>query len=155
MAALTAQPQTVTPRTVTVVRGTDWSTGLYDCSDDWGICCCAFWCFSCFMCRTASQFGECMCLPLLDPFCLGYLGSPVPCAPGSMAMRAAMRERYRIQGSICSDCAVLCCCYTCAWCQMARELKKRKQSYRVVAEQTTSITVPSAGDATALAPPPQ
>ncbi|XP_029437066.1 cornifelin-like, partial [Rhinatrema bivittatum] len=117
--------------------------------------CCAFWCFSCFMCRTASQFGECMCLPLLDPFCLGYLGSPVPCAPGSMAMRAAMRERYRIQGSICSDCAVLCCCYTCAWCQMARELKKRKQSYRVVAEQTTSITVPSAGDATALAPPPQ
>nr|XP_033779384.1 placenta-specific gene 8 protein-like [Geotrypetes seraphini] len=143
MAAVTVQPPTTISRTVTVVRGTEWSTGLCECAKDCSICCCAFWCFPCFMCRTASQFGECMCLPLLDPFCMGWLGFPVPCAPASMAMRAAMRERYRIQGSICNDCGELFCCYTCVWCQMAREMKKRRQSYQVMTEKTVSVAVPS------------
>ncbi|KAG9346601.1 hypothetical protein JZ751_006912 [Albula glossodonta] len=41
-------------------------------------------------------------------------------------MRSTMRERYNIQGTMCKDCGIVTCCYCCAWCQMARELKRRR-----------------------------
>lgn len=43
------------------------------------------------MCTTSQEFGECLCLPLLD-LCFGAL---IP--PASYSVRSAMRERYRIQ----------------------------------------------------------
>ncbi|XP_026791731.1 cornifelin [Pangasianodon hypophthalmus] len=98
-----------------------WSSGLCDCCEDMSICCFGFWCPWCLMCTTSQEFGECLCLPLLD-LCFGAL---IP--PAAYAVRSAMRERYRIQGTMCDDCCVVTCCGVCSWCQMARELKFRRQ----------------------------
>ncbi|XP_073479372.1 cornifelin homolog [Aquarana catesbeiana] len=138
-----AQPMSVSQSmTMTnVMQPNAWASGICDCCEDMGVCCCAFWCFPCFQCKTVSDFGECLCLPLLDPGCLAYTGSSMVCPPISMAMRAAVRERYRIPGSICDDCCMLYWCFTCSWCQMAREIKKRKNPVNFVTAQTTSVSV--------------
>ncbi|KAM9312398.1 cornifelin homolog [Gastrophryne carolinensis] len=142
MQPVAVQPTAVQHTTLTVVQPNGWSSGICDCCDDMGICCCAFWCFPCFECRTVSDFGECLCLPLLEMSCAGYAGCSPYCPPVSMAMRAAVRERYRIQGTICDDCCLVCCCLSCTWCQMAREIKKRKQPVSFMTAQTTMVTVP-------------
>ncbi|KAB5579193.1 hypothetical protein PHYPO_G00192280 [Pangasianodon hypophthalmus] len=114
------------PSPVVVVNTThsnQWSSGICDCCDNLADCCFAFWCFPCFACNTASNFGECLCLPMLD-----Y--GPIP--PITLAMRASMRERYGIQGSICNDCIYSFFCLPCVWCQMSREMRARKQSVTVI-----------------------
>lgn len=94
-----------------------WSTGLFDCTDDMGGCLCAMCCLPIFACKTAGEVGVCPCLPLLD--CLSCL------PPASLALRAAVRERYGIQGSVWSDCLYGWCCYPLSWCQISREIKRR------------------------------
>uniref|UniRef100_A0A3B4DT33 Plac8 onzin related protein 2 n=1 Tax=Pygocentrus nattereri TaxID=42514 RepID=A0A3B4DT33_PYGNA len=83
--------------------------------------CLGFWCPYCLMCNTSERFGECFCLPLVET-CFGALVPPL-----TFAMRSSMRERYRIQGTMCDDCCVSTCCSLCVWCQIARELKHRQQ----------------------------
>uniref|UniRef100_A0A672LNN1 Uncharacterized protein n=1 Tax=Sinocyclocheilus grahami TaxID=75366 RepID=A0A672LNN1_SINGR len=63
-----------------------WSTGLCECWGDMDDCCCAFWCLPLFVFKTNRRAGGCPSLPLLD--CVGC-GTPA-----SLAMRAAVRERY-------------------------------------------------------------
>uniref|UniRef100_A0A3P8Z4E7 Uncharacterized protein n=1 Tax=Esox lucius TaxID=8010 RepID=A0A3P8Z4E7_ESOLU len=99
---------------------TTWSSGICDCCEDIQICCFGFWCPCCLLCQISSDFGECFCLGLLDMFS--------GCIPStSLALRSTMRERFRIQGSMCSDCAVVTFCTLCSWCQMAREMKVRRR----------------------------
>ncbi|XP_068129939.1 cornifelin homolog isoform X2 [Hyperolius riggenbachi] len=140
MEAIVSQPGMVTTQTVTISQGNRWTTDLCDCCDDCGICCCALWCFPCMQCNTASEFGECFCLPLMDPTMMGYVGCSGVCPPITMAMRAGVRERYKIQGSICDDCVRSCCCYTCTWCQLAREIRRRGNWSQVTTAQTTVLT---------------
>ncbi|KAK7909505.1 hypothetical protein WMY93_014189 [Mugilogobius chulae] len=96
----------------------EWSTGLCECYKDMGDCCCALCCLPLFTCRVTHALGVCPCLPLLD--CM----SCVP--PASLAMRASVRERYGIKGSVWSDCVLGCCCYPLSWLQISRELKRRE-----------------------------
>ncbi|XP_075061084.1 cornifelin homolog [Mixophyes fleayi] len=140
MHTVSVQPVAVS-QTVTVshLNVNDWSSRMCDCCEDMGICCFALWCFPCFQCSTVSDHGECLCLPLLD---LGWTGYSCSCPAVSMAMRASVRERYKIPGSICNDCCVTCWCLSCSWCQMAREIKKRKQPVSIVTAHTTSTAVP-------------
>ncbi|XP_053319161.1 cornifelin homolog [Spea bombifrons] len=140
MTTISTQPGVVTTQVMSVEPGSRWTTDMCDCCDDCGICCCALWCFPCMMCNTVSEFGECMCLPLMDPFCMGYLGCSSLCPPITLAMRAAVRERYKIKGSICDDSVRSCCCYSCSWCQMAREIKRRGNYSVVTTAQTTIVT---------------
>uniref|UniRef100_A0AAQ4PWT6 PLAC8 like 1 n=1 Tax=Gasterosteus aculeatus aculeatus TaxID=481459 RepID=A0AAQ4PWT6_GASAC len=83
--------------------------------------CFALCCLPVFTCKVTSAVGSCPCLPLLD--CIGC----VP--PASLAMRASVRERYGIPGSVWSDCLYGCCCYPLSWLQISRELKRRAASH--------------------------
>ncbi|XP_042615696.1 cornifelin homolog [Cyprinus carpio] len=103
-----------------------WSSGVCDCCEDMGVCCCGFWCPYCLMCRTSEEFGECLCLPLLE-MCFGRIIPPV-----TLSMRSSMRERFHIKGSIQDDCCVVTFCTMCVWCQMARELKARRHSLVII-----------------------
>ncbi|XP_075999856.1 plac8 onzin related protein 6 [Genypterus blacodes] len=97
-----------------------WTSGIFNCCDDMGTCCFGFWCPCCQACQLSSDFGECMCMPMVDMVSCGM----VPAY--ALALRSSMRERYHLQGSIFDDCCIVTFCGSCAWCQMARELKRRK-----------------------------
>uniref|UniRef100_A0A3Q4HRY9 Cornifelin-like n=1 Tax=Neolamprologus brichardi TaxID=32507 RepID=A0A3Q4HRY9_NEOBR len=121
---------------------TDWDSGLLDCFEDASTCCYGFWCGPCLACTVAGRFGENNCLPLCDicSFVASrFFGLPIFPHPAVLSVRAAMRNRYGIKGSLCKDIAISCCCCTCAWCQMHRELKHRKQAPTVVNIQNNNI----------------
>ncbi|XP_035998504.1 cornifelin homolog A [Fundulus heteroclitus] len=107
------------PQSVIVQNSQEWGSGLFDCFDDLGTCCFAYWCFPCFACMTSRDFGEHLCLPMLD-----WFGGCVP--PITLSLRVLMRHRYGIKGSIPMDCVLSSFCFICAWCQMSREIQMRK-----------------------------
>ncbi|XP_076144703.1 cornifelin homolog B-like [Alosa pseudoharengus] len=109
------------PRVYEKTLSRDWSTGVFQCCEDIESCCCGFWCYWCFTCQTADEFGELSCLPLVD-ICLGGCVKPV-----TMSVRAVMRRRYGIQGTLCNDCVCSVFCSPCVWCQMYREMKRNVQ----------------------------
>ncbi|XP_067859042.1 placenta-specific gene 8 protein-like [Heptranchias perlo] len=86
----------------------DWSTGLFSCCDDVGICCCGLFCTICLGCQIAGDMNEC-------------------CLCGTnMAMRTLVRTKYNISGSLCGDFFANICCLPCSVCQMKREINNRK-----------------------------
>ncbi|KAM6907008.1 cornifelin homolog B-like [Xenentodon cancila] len=97
----------------------EWGSGTFACLDDVPQCCFACWCCPCFACKTSKDYGEPLCLPLLEIF--GWCIPPI-----TMSMRVSMRERYGIKGTMCMDCACATFCTSCTWCQMSREIKRRK-----------------------------
>ncbi|XP_074837348.1 cornifelin [Carettochelys insculpta] len=89
-----------------------WHSGLCDCCADMGICLCGTFVPCVLACQVAQDFGESCCLA---------------CLPGALlGLRTGLRERHRIQGSVCDDWLVMSCCGPCGLCQMARELTLRK-----------------------------
>ncbi|XP_058638170.1 placenta-specific gene 8 protein-like [Onychostoma macrolepis] len=119
---------------VIAVSSNQWSTGICGCFDDCNVCCFGIWCPFCFICSTASDFGEFFCLPLIDN-----------CActpPVSMALRASVRNRYGIQGGLASDCMYVTFCNICSWCQIARELKRRHTVHMVLNAQPAVLAIP-------------
>uniref|UniRef100_A0A3Q0RNF7 Plac8 onzin related protein 2 n=1 Tax=Amphilophus citrinellus TaxID=61819 RepID=A0A3Q0RNF7_AMPCI len=96
----------------------DWASGICDCCEDTKQCCFACWCCPCFACKTTKEFGQCLCLPVLDVFgCI---------RPITMSIRVSIRQRYGIKGNLCIDCLCSTFCVPCVWCQMATEMKKQK-----------------------------
>lgn len=53
--------------------------------------CFGFWCCPCHACIHTREYGQCLCLPLLDIFGI------IP--PVTMSMRVSMRQRYGIKVS--------------------------------------------------------
>ncbi|XP_056156456.1 cornifelin homolog [Lampris incognitus] len=125
--------------TMIAVHSNQWSTGICGCCDDVKVCCFAYWCFPCFACVTTSEFGECFCLPLMDVMWspLQIAGIPSCTSPVSMSMRAAVRNRYGIQGDMVGDCVYTTFCNICSWCQIAREIKRRSQTLTIINAQPT------------------
>ncbi|KAM9335597.1 placenta-specific gene 8 protein-like [Symphorus nematophorus] len=124
------------PYTMTTVSN-QWTSGICDCIDDLPQCCFAYWCFPCFACNTTSEFGECFCLPLMDSLCnatqMMFIPTCVP--PVAMSMRVAVRNRYGIQGDMTGDCVHATMCNICSWCQVAREIKRRRQTHTIITAQ--------------------
>ncbi|XP_075457153.1 PLAC8-like protein 1 [Ascaphus truei] len=97
--------------TTIVQTGGDWSTGLFSAFSDKTVCACGLFLLPCLECHLTRIYGECPCFPLL---------------PGSLlALRVGIRERHKIQGTMCEDWLAVYCCWPFAVCQMARELKRR------------------------------
>ncbi|KAM9455818.1 cornifelin homolog B-like [Clarias gariepinus] len=118
-----------------VARVTAWSSGLFHCCQDRKSCCFAFWCLPCFACSTSSEFGESLCLPLVDllgPALVAATGVGICVPPVTLSMRVAIRYKYSIPGSLCEDILISCFCCGCSWCQMNREIKHRKRTAAVI-----------------------
>ncbi|KAJ8389282.1 hypothetical protein AAFF_G00121470 [Aldrovandia affinis] len=113
---------------VVATDSNQWSSGICDCTKD-KECCFAFWCFPCLVCKTSRDYGECLCLPLLDSFGL------IP--PIALSMRVSMRQRYGITGTILNDCLYTFLCLSCSWCQMSREMKTRLQPITLLNAKAT------------------
>ncbi|XP_014056035.1 cornifelin [Salmo salar] len=95
----------------TNVQTGKWSTGLCSCCSDILVCALGFICPLALGCYTANKYGENACLA---------------CVPGGMtAMRTHMRLTYGIQGTICNDALMTCCCGFFEMCRMAREIRIR------------------------------
>ncbi|XP_038076323.1 placenta-specific gene 8 protein-like [Patiria miniata] len=133
-AALHMQPAPMTtlvttqPTTTTIImtqtdflhpRGIprDWSTPLCGCFEDMIGCLCAFFCFPCYECHVSSKMGENCCMP----FCVPH---------ATLVMRAHVRGRHNIQGSLINDCCTTAFCSYCALAQVSREIDNM-QSGRV------------------------
>ncbi|KAM9499546.1 cornifelin homolog B-like [Salvelinus alpinus] len=69
-----------------------WSSGICDCTDDMADCCFGLWCCPCHACIHTREYGQCLCLPLLDIFGI------IP--PVTMSMRVSMRQRYGIKAGL-------------------------------------------------------
>ncbi|XP_067253260.1 placenta-specific gene 8 protein-like [Chanodichthys erythropterus] len=99
---VTSQPAAFEPQ--------DFHTDLMGCCEDVSVCCCGLFCLPCLGCSIASDMNEC---------CLCGLGMPI---------RSVYRTKYNIQGSMCNDWLVSYCCFTCAACQLKRDLNIRKSN---------------------------
>ncbi|KAK2835254.1 hypothetical protein Q5P01_015738 [Channa striata] len=119
-----------------------WNTELCDCCDDASTCCYGFWCLPCLACTVSKEFGENTCLPLCDmlsPAVCTACGIPLFAPPAGLSLRAAMRNRYGIKGSLCKDIVISCFCEWCNWCQMHREFKHRKNNPTAINMQPQQV----------------
>ncbi|GMH40500.1 hypothetical protein BSKO_08404 [Bryopsis sp. KO-2023] len=96
-----------------------WSTSLYGCFDDCGICLYGYCCLPCLYgdnVAKATGGGSC------GPCCL------YTCCPGFACIfaggkRTEIRNKYNLPEEPCSDCCVHFWCSPCGVCQEARQLK--------------------------------
>ncbi|XP_055872287.1 placenta-specific gene 8 protein-like [Biomphalaria glabrata] len=101
-----------------------WSSNLCGCCSDFSSCMLALCCPCCLQCCIAQDMGE----SCGSAFC--YVCCSVPSLFG---LRANMRGKENIQGSLCDDFCLTagCCvlwCYCCALAQLAREVKTVKNA---------------------------
>ncbi|XP_059573940.1 cornifelin homolog [Alligator mississippiensis] len=97
---------------VGALPGGAWSSELCDCCSDVGTCLCGALVPCILASRVSERFGQ-TCL--------------LPCLPGALvALRTGIRERYRIEGSVCDDWLVMVCCLPCGLCQLSREQDARQ-----------------------------
>ncbi|KAJ0065525.1 hypothetical protein NL108_012777 [Boleophthalmus pectinirostris] len=130
----------VWPQSSTEEEG-EWSTSLMDCFEDAASCCYGFWCCPCLSCTVSGRLQHPYCLPLCD--CVSSL-CPVPLLvpPAGLALRVAMRSKYKIKGTLFNDMVVACCCSWCSWCQMHRELKHRMKPRQIINVQNVVSVQP-------------
>ncbi|XP_078473988.1 uncharacterized protein LOC144735459 [Lampetra planeri] len=102
------------PTAVTLMSMPVWSSGLFSCYQDLYSCLLGCLCPCALIGGLASKMGE-----------SSMLGCPCWMQVAANAMRASIRERYRISGSLCNDLLTLHCCLPCAACQMHREVSVR------------------------------
>ncbi|BFZ11004.1 hypothetical protein BsWGS_14043 [Bradybaena similaris] len=96
----------------------NWSSKLCDCGKEWSICCCGVFCLCCLESQVVNDMDESCMVPY--------------CVPGWLiVLRTKMRTQENITGSVINDCCDVICCYRCALCQLAYEIKVVNQ--RVVA----------------------
>ncbi|KAK7498745.1 hypothetical protein BaRGS_00010122 [Batillaria attramentaria] len=95
----------------------DWSSGMCSCCDDMGSCLLGTFCPCILASQVAGDMDESICVPC--------------CVPGWLiVLRTKLRADNNITGTVMDDCCKVCCCGNCVLCQMARELKFIRMSYR-------------------------
>uniref|UniRef100_A0A0A9C621 Uncharacterized protein n=1 Tax=Arundo donax TaxID=35708 RepID=A0A0A9C621_ARUDO len=128
--AKTNEPAGVAPVTGIPVGGpgaaNQWSSGLFDCFDDCGLCCLTWWC----PCITFGRIAEIVDRGATSCGTSGALYALLMYLTGcqwiySCTYRAKMRAQFNLPDSPCCDCCVHFCCEACALCQQYKELKAR------------------------------
>jgi len=111
-----------------------WSSSLFSCCDDIGICFYGWCCPWCSLASTMTKYDN-------SNWCFNC------CTKNVCLSQSIIREgKYNIDGDCCTDILVPCCCMTCVICRLAREVKARGSI-----NETRSIMQV----AQAPAPPPQ
>lgn len=87
----------------------------------------ACFCYPCYQCYVTCQLHE-------EALCL-IAGSPYTW----MAVRAHIRGKFNIQGSICGDCMISHLCPCCVLCQVRNEWESRHRNVGVVIQQQAPI----------------
>ncbi|KAJ1292847.1 hypothetical protein BS78_01G021500 [Paspalum vaginatum] len=121
-----AAPAPATGIPVPVGGGSQWSSGLFDCFDDCGLCCLTCWC----PCVTFGRVAEIVDRGATSCGTGGALYALLAYLTGcqwiySCTYRAKMRAQFGLPDVPCCDCLVHFCCEPCALCQQYRELKAR------------------------------
>ncbi|XP_006651982.1 cell number regulator 10-like [Oryza brachyantha] len=105
---------------------TPWSTGLFDCCDDCGVCCLTMVCPCITIGRVAEivERGERTCCAAGVLYVLlGFVSSCLCQCAYSCSYRGKMRAEFGLLDEPCDDCCVHLFCEPCALCQEYRELK--------------------------------
>ncbi|KAL5210904.1 hypothetical protein ABZP36_006527 [Zizania latifolia] len=113
------------PTGVPVVGSAEWSSGLFDCCDDCGLCCMTYWCPCITFGRVAETVdrGSTSCATSGALYALLYVTG---CQwIYSCTYRSKMRAEYGLTDGPCGDCCVHFCCERCALCQQYKELVAR------------------------------
>ncbi|EMS50827.1 hypothetical protein TRIUR3_04648 [Triticum urartu] len=103
-----------------------WSSGLFDCFDDCGLCCVTYWC----PCITFGKVAEIVDRGSTSCGTSGALYALLCSLTGcqwiySCTYRSKMRAQYALPDGPCCDCCVHFCCEPCALVQQYKELKAR------------------------------
>ncbi|KAK3148845.1 hypothetical protein QOZ80_3AG0209440 [Eleusine coracana subsp. coracana] len=122
-AAPSAPPATGVPVGTSNVQ---WSSGLFDCFDDCGLCCLTCWC----PCITFGRVAEIVDRGASSCGTSGALYALLGALTGcqwiySCTYRQKMRAQFGLADAPCCDCCVHFCCEACALCQEYKELKAR------------------------------
>ncbi|KAK9074552.1 hypothetical protein SSX86_007150 [Deinandra increscens subsp. villosa] len=109
-----------------VVYGSQWSSGLCDCTTDVSNCCITCWC----PCITFGQIAEIADKGTTSCAVHGVLYTILLTVTGcqfiySCMYRSKIRQQYMLPEDPCNDCLLHFCCEPCAMCQEYRELKHR------------------------------
>ncbi|CAN6297163.1 unnamed protein product [Urochloa humidicola] len=108
------------------VAASQWSSGLFDCFDDCGLCCLTCWC----PCITFGRVAEIVDRGATSCGTSGALYALLAYFTGcqwiySCTYRSKMRAQFGLPENPCCDCCVHFCCEPCALCQHYKELKAR------------------------------
>ncbi|KAL6893749.1 hypothetical protein ACP4OV_007847 [Aristida adscensionis] len=103
-----------------------WSSGLFDCFADPGLCCLTWWC----PCITFGRVAEIVDSGSSSCGTSGALYALLMAVTGcqwiySCTYRSKMRAQFGFPESACADCCVHLWCEPCALCQQYRELQAR------------------------------
>jgi len=100
-----------------------WSSGLFGCFDDIGICCYGLFCTPCLYGENVNKLNGVGCyMPCCQYYCLAGLSM---CCCVASPNRTMIRNKYGLAEEPCNDCCVHVFFSPCAVCQEARELKKQ------------------------------
>ncbi|TKW19187.1 hypothetical protein SEVIR_4G004200v4 [Setaria viridis] len=103
-----------------------WSSGLFDCFDDCGLCCLTCWC----PCITFGRVAEIVDRGETSCGTSGAMYTLLAYLTGcqwiySCSYRSKMRAQFGLPEDPCCDCCVHFLCEPCALCQQYKELKAR------------------------------
>ena len=102
----------------------EWRYGLFSCFDNIGTCCYGYLCTFCLIGDNGAKLGRsCFADCLISGLAASFLGGD--CIVTS-SQRADIRRKANLKESCCGDCLVGWCCWGCAACQHANEIKYRQ-----------------------------
>ncbi|CAZ85350.1 unnamed protein product [Tuber melanosporum] len=113
----------------------EYHHGLCDCFSDFSTCCVGYWCPCILYSRTNHRLktspnsnlndfhncnGHCITFCVLGPISWIF----------TTLQRTRIREKYRLEGSLASDCGKAYCCVMCTLVQDEREVRDREDERR-------------------------